>query len=96
MENVTESFVKKIPTLALLCKTLYRMVEILPLHRETRSWNCRLFQELMSNGFLFLAATWFTLNGNVDEQNNRQWSTENPIQFVNLLCTASKSEPGVQ
>ena len=35
MENITESFVKKkIPTWALLCKTLHRMVEIFPLHRK--------------------------------------------------------------
>jgi len=80
---------KKIPTLALLCKTLQRMVKIFPLHREARSWNCRLFQELMANIFLFVAETWFTLNRNVDKQNNRQWCTENPIQFINLLCTAS-------
>jgi hypothetical protein len=75
--------------MALLFKTLQRIVEIFPLQREARSWNCRLFQELMAKGFLFLAVTWFTLNGKVDKQNNRQWCTENPIQFVNLLCTAS-------
>jgi len=96
MENITESFVKKIPTSALLCKTLHRKVEIFPLHREARSWNCRLFQELMVNEFLFLAETWFTIQWKVDKQNNRQWCNENPIQFVNLLCTASTSQPGVQ
>jgi len=47
------------------------MVEIFPLHRKARSWNYRLFQELMTNGFLFLAETWFTLNLKVDKQNNK-------------------------
>jgi hypothetical protein len=34
---VTDSFVKKIPTSALLCKTLHRMVERFPLDREARN-----------------------------------------------------------
>lgn len=71
MENVTESSVEKVPTLARLCKTLHKMVEIFPLHTEARSWNCRLFQELVANRFLFVDETWFPLNGTVDNQNNR-------------------------